>query len=147
MSTVSKHLFLENTPVFSDYMRSNGINKTNFPQEFFPILGLFSEDCNYHLQEVYVSGKRLFIKGGCNGKENELMLRFGNSQLIIARVMFIHQRQGNMTHLYKILKKIRKKYKLNPIIMESCITDASVEWSKKNGFELMPDGGSYKEKE
>lgn len=62
------------------------------------------------------------------------MLRFGNNQLIVARVEFIHQRNGYMTNLYKILQSIRKKYKLDPIIMEQCITEGSKGWVTKNGF-------------
>ena len=70
----------------------------------------------------------------------------GNERLVVARVEFIHKREGKMTELYRILKSIRKKYHLKPIIIESCITEASINWCKKNGFIPMDDG-SFTEKE
>lgn len=64
------------------------------------------------------------------------MLRFPieDKRLIIARVAFIHKRQGNMTKLYAVLKRIQKKYKLGHIVIESAQTEAMHCWCRKNGF-------------
>ena len=91
---------------------------------------------------------RLIIKGANyhRTKNNVLMLRFGRGQLIVANAEFIHTREGNMTKLYGMLKDIRKRYKLDRIVMEQCVTVASQSWVKKNGFELLTDL-TYIEKE
>lgn len=106
----------------------------NFPQEFFSIVAILANDCNYNLNALYIHLNKLYISGCFKEKRNDFMLRFGNNQLIVARVEFIHQRNGYMTNLYKILQSIRKKYKLDPIIMEQCITEGSKGWVTKNGF-------------
>lgn len=142
---MSKNIFEENMNGYCDFMEDVGINYSNFPQEFFEIVSLFAEDCNFNLKSVYIHHNRLFIMGRCKGQINELMLRFGNYRLIVARVEFIHQRQGKMTRLYKILKKIRKKYKLNPITIEQCMTEASRNWSIKNRFVPVPYTDSFVE--
>ena len=155
MSAKSKHYFesnINNRTKGNNYFNYNfteGLRSDNFPQEFFPIVSLFAEDCNYNLKSLYTDrGGRFFISGyrpGKNAAQNELMLRTGNNRLVVARVEFIHQRQGKMTELYKILKNIRKKYNLDPIVIESCISDASINWCQKNGF--VPIGESFIEKD
>ncbi len=134
MSKISKNIFGDNHIHYADYKGGEGINESTFPQEFFEIVSLFAEDCNYNLKSLYVHHNRLFIEGQSRGERNVLMLRFGNQRLVVANIQFIHQRQGKMTQLYKILKKIRKKYGLKPIMIETCQTKASRCWSIKNGL-------------
>lgn len=113
------------------------IKKQNFPIPFFSIIGLFAEDANYELRECYVHHNRLFIKGCTNGKENELMLRYNygvDNNLVVARIGFIHQRKGKMTELYRILKKLQRKYHTGPIIIESVQTEEMEAWCLKNSF-------------
>lgn len=140
MSTTSKAILTgQNMDDYFDFfskMSEWQINRKNFPQEFFSIIAIFEEDCNFNVKEIRSDMQRLFIVGqnSKGDKRNELMLRYGNNELIVARVQFIHTRQGNMSRLYKILKQIKKKYRLNKIVVECCVTDASVSWCKKNGF-------------
>lgn len=113
------------------------INKKNFPVPFFSIIGLFAEDANYELRECYVDRERLFISGYTKGESNTLMLRYNcgeNNNLVVARVEFIHKRKGKMTELYRILKKIRRKYHTGPIMIESVMTEEMKEWCLKNNF-------------
>ena len=112
------------------------VDKRNFPTAFFPIVGLFSEDCNFKLKTCYSSMNRFFVDGYYKGKKCELMLRYaGNdNELIVARVQFIQQRQGKMTELYRILKLIQKEYKTGRIVIELVQTDEMHNWCKKNGF-------------
>lgn len=113
------------------------INKKNFPVPFFSIIGLFAEDANYELRRCYVETNRLFIEGYTRGKENELMLRYNcgrDNRLVVARVRFVHRRKGNMTELYRILKRIQRKYHTGPIVIESVMTDEMREWCLKNKF-------------
>lgn len=146
MSNISKKIFGDNIIEYANYKGEKGINESTFPQEFFEIVSLFAEDCNFCLKRLYVHCNRLFIEGQSRGKSNFLMLRFGDQRLVVANIQFIHQRQGKMTQLYKILKKIRKKYGLKPIKIESCQTEASRSWSIKNGFILQEETQSYIEK-
>lgn len=142
MSKKSKHIFWGMIEE-ADYRHNCGLTVNNFPQEFFPVVTLFAEDCNYNLKEIYIQDSVLYILGSNynNTKQNELMLRFGHRQLTVARIKFINRRQGNMCRLYKELIKIQKKYKLNKIILESCQTDAMQSWAEKNGF-ILTDAGT-----
>ena len=131
----SKDVF--KTIQYNSYDLLQEMGKQKFPDEFLPINSIFDEDCDGHLEAVYTQAGRLFIRGSIdNGeKENELLLRYGNNSLTVARVSFIHRRCGNMTRLYRALQKIRKKYELAPIVIESAITDGSIAWCEKNGFQ------------
>lgn len=112
------------------------VDKRNFPTAFFPIVGLFAEDCNFKLKKCYSSMQRFFVGGYSKGEECELMLRYGGycNELVVARIEFIHKRQGKMTELYRILKMIQKEYKTGKIIIESVETDEMENWCIKNGF-------------
>lgn len=123
---------------------ADGINRRNFPIPFFQIVGLFAEDANYELRECYVDSNRLFIEGYTKGKKNQLMLRYNNGEknnLVVARIEFIHQRKGEMTELYRILKRIQHKYHTGDIIIESVQTPEMEEWCIKNKF--VKKGGDY----
>jgi hypothetical protein len=112
-------------------------NSSNtFPIPFFQIVGLFAEDCSYNLKDCYINKSRLFIKGYEKESSCELMLRFSSyeNRLVVARVEFIHKRQGKMTELYRILKMIQKKYKAGKIVIESVGTEEMEAWCKKKKF-------------
>ena len=123
---------------FDFFRRSNTypINYKNFPQEYFSIIAIFGEDSYFNLKEIRADWTRLWIRGNNsnNSKSNELMLRVHGNKLIVARIEFIHQRKGNMTRLYNILKQIKRKYKLEEIIIEQCHTEAITNWCIKNGM-------------
>jgi hypothetical protein len=117
-------------------VKKGRVDKRNFPTAFFPIVGIFSEDCNFKLKKCYSSMNRLFVDGYFKGKSCELMLRYAGyyNELIVARVEFIHRRRGKMTELYRILKLIQKEYKTGRIVIESVQTDEMKNWCIKNGF-------------
>ena len=116
---------------------SDNINDKTFPVPFFSIVGLFAEDANYDLRECYVHKNRLFIKGYVKGEKNELMLRYNSGSekmLVVARVEFVHKRKGKMTELYRILKRIQRKYHTGPIMIECVLTEEMKMWCLKNKF-------------
>lgn len=114
------------------------VNKSNFPQHFFPIVALFADDCNYNLTTLHTFFGNLYIKGNYKTENNELMLRYNlNNDLIVARVEFIHKRNGNMSSLLNILKKIKRRYSLNRIIIESVCSEEMKNFCIKNNFNEM----------
>lgn len=112
------------------------LSKENFPISSFSIVGLFVEDCNFNLTDCYYSRHRFFIVGFNKEEKCELMLRYGchGNELVVARVMFIHKRQGKMTKLYQILKLIQREYKTGAIVIESVQTEEMKNWCIKNSF-------------
>lgn len=122
------------------------ISCRTFPIPFFSIIGLFSEDANYELRDCYVEHNRLFVKGYTNGKQNELMLRYNygkDNNIVVARIEFIHQRKGKMTELYRILKRLQRKYHTGPIVIEAVQTEAMRKWCLKNNFVKMRHDERY----
>ena len=113
---------------------SEGITGKNFPAELFSIVAIFAEDCDYRISAFYSDSTRLFIRGYHRGNECQLMLRVHDDELNVASISFIHQRKGNMTKIYGILKKIRKKYHLDPIKIECVCSQGLKNWCEKNGF-------------
>lgn len=118
------------------FRKSYPISSSNFPIAFFPIVGIFAEDCNFKLRKCYIHNRRLFIYGFANSKQCELMLRFGqgDNRLVVARVEFIHTRKGKMTELYRVLKHIQKTHKCGKIEIESVQSEEMENWCLKNGF-------------
>lgn len=55
--------------------------------------------------------------------------------LVIENIEFIHERQGYMSRLFEILKRIQKKYNLGPIKMENVLSDGMIAWCEKNHLE------------
>ena len=155
MSKISKHLFVGTRHESDFHFFREKSSKLplmcyhNFPVEFFPIVSLFAEDCDFNICELYADEGRLFIKGRNRkrkgAKTNDFMLRYGDKRLVVARVQFVNQRQGNMSKLYLYLKAIRKRYKLDKIIIECCNTEGMRNWCVNNGFVRMI-GNSYIEK-
>lgn len=110
------------------------INSKTFPAAFFPVIGVMVEDCNYHIRKCYSSQDRLFFEGYYSHHFSELMLRYGRSKLVVARIEFAHKRSGNMTKLFEVLKHIKRSYHLDKIVIESVQTDEMRRWCKKNNF-------------
>lgn len=120
---------------FIDYNDSfDAVNVNNFPAAFFSIIGIMAEDCHYHIKECYSSNNRLFFVGRYKNNYSELMLRYGDSELIVARIRFAHKRVGNMTRLYAVLKHIKRAYHLKRIIIEAVGTDEMRSWCVKNNL-------------
>ncbi|MBQ6026054.1 MAG: hypothetical protein IJL20_10640 [Lachnospiraceae bacterium] len=142
---------LQDYSVYFDFFDRNGINSKIFPQEFFPIIALFAEDCRYKLKECYLHMSRLFISGGYKGKTCSLMLRINPGEeygLVIASVQFVHQRKGYFTRLVAILEDIRKANSLGAVMIESVISPKMKNWVKKYGWiEMIPKSGNYISKE
>ncbi len=133
-----KQFFTDNDRFNWDYgARStlfDTISSKNFPAAFFSIIGIMAEDCNYHIRECYNQDTRLFFKGYYYRHESELMLRYGMSELVVARIQFAHRRKGNMTKLFEVLKHIKRSYHLDKIVIECVQTNEMREWCKKNKF-------------
>lgn len=114
----------------------------DFPQAFFPIVGLFARDSNFNIRDCSSTGtSNLSIKTYYRGRAGTLYLRYNYAlehRLVVATVEFIHRRQGNMTELFSILKQIRRAYSTGPIVIESVVSDEMEAWCKKNGFVLEP---------
>ena len=58
-------------------------------------------------------------------------------RLIVSRVCFTHKRQGCMTEILEILKRICKEKGIPKIIIQSTETEEIVNFCNKNGF--IPD--------
>ena len=120
------------------FSKTHPFRRKNFPIAFFPIVGIFAEDCDYKIRECYISLQRLFVNGYIGNEQCTFMLRYGGSgnRLIVAKVQFIHRRVGKMTELYRILKHIQRVYKSGKIEIESVRSDEMKNWCLKNGFIL-----------
>ncbi len=114
------------------------INSKNFPAAFFSVIGIMAEDCNYHISKCYAADRRLFFEGYYNQRSSELMIRYGQSELVVARIEFAHQRSGYMTKLFEVLKHIKRSYHLDRIVIECVMTDEMKAWCRKN--KLTPCG-------
>lgn len=99
------------------------------------------------LQHCYIDRGRFFMQqGSLYGIEtNEIMLRqfvpfLGNddkrhSQVVVARIMFIHRRQGLMTKLYKQLQShVKDTIDIDTIVVESVLTESMQKWCVKHKF-------------
>ena len=109
---------------FDYFMEANSseLNSESFPMEFFAIVALMAEDCEYNITQLYSSFDRLFIEGETKGEFSEdckLILRYNCGNLTIAKLKFINTRQGKMTELYRLLKQIKKKYGYEHIVLEN----------------------------
>jgi hypothetical protein len=121
------------------------LTKNTFPQAFFPVVAIFAEDCNFNLNKIQSCNGKLMIEGRYKGVENKLYMRYpyrDNIAFVVANINFIHQRQGNMTQLYTVLKKICRTYSLGGIKIESALSEEMINWCHKNGF-VLPPGGEY----
>lgn len=133
--------------IYWDYFHEKGspakeVNKNSFPQEFFAIVGLFAEDCNYNLVECYGQMGNLYITGYTDKAKNELMLRYGSDELVVARVAFVNTKCGRMTELYRLLNLLQESKHYKGIRIECVRTEAMKNWCIKNG--MSPCGDDYK---
>lgn len=120
------------------------ITPHSFPPEFFPIVGIMAEDCDYHIQDLYSDSTHLYLKGYYKTQESRLLLRVYSNRIIVADCILIHDWEEGMTHIVRIIKRIRHKYKLNRIEIECVDTEELKEWCLKNGFVEKPDSlGTY----
>ncbi len=133
-----KSFFTDTNYFFWSYKPSSEkfepINLQNFPAAFFSVVGIMAEDCNYHISKCYSDGRSLFVEGYYRKHPSELMLRYGKSKLVVARIKFAHQRAGNMTRLFEVLKHIKRSYHLEKIVIESVLTDEMRAWCQKHKF-------------
>ena len=131
-----KLFFTNSKDTFWDYKANKlkEINSHNFPAAFFSVIGVMAEDCNYHIRKCYNDHGRLFFEGYYHNHYSELMLRYGQSKLVVARIEFAHKRSGNMTILFEVLKHIKRAYHLDKIVIESVQTDAMRCWCQKHNF-------------
>ena len=130
------------------FRESSGINYTKWNISFFNIVALFADDSNFSINKCYIGFENLFIEGKSRGKVCELMLRLPEGEkdpIVVARVEFMHKRCGNMSKLYMLLKRIQKKFKLGPIIIESVSSEAMRNWCQKNGFTRIKTNDSPEE--
>ena len=112
----------------------------SFPALLLPIVELYSVDCEAGNMNIWFNANRLFIEGDNPDERlygNALMLLYGelfhHGDLVVAKVVFIHQRQGMMTRLYALLQDMAREYGVPRIMIESC-NEASAAWARKNGF-------------
>ncbi len=113
------------------------IDDREFENVFAEIIDLFKEDAGGELDDCYSRFDRLFISGHIKDESNDLMLRYNHgidNDLVVARVCFIHRREGKMTKLYHLLKKIQKEYQTGAIIIEQAGTTEIKSWCEKNNF-------------
>ncbi len=61
-------------PDFFDKTQKNTLNYENFPQEFFSIVAILANDCNYNLNALYIHLNKLYISGCFKEKRNDFML-------------------------------------------------------------------------
>lgn len=112
-------------------------------EDFQEIVQLFQDDAGGQLDSAHINYSmvnRLFLNGGFE-EQNELMLRLNTyqKQLIVARVHFIHQRQGYGTKLFKFLNEYGKNNGYETIVVESVLTQEMKQFLMKHGFELASD--------
>lgn len=122
------------------FHKASPIKTRNFPIAFFQIVGIFAEDCDDHIQSCYIDDQRFFCDGYYKQQVCNFMHRYGrnDNELIIAKVGFIHKREGKMTELYRVLKKIQKRYKCGKISIENANSTGMRNWCQKNGFVQHP---------
>ena len=119
----------------------------DFPQAFFPVVGLMARDSNFNIKRCSSNGNILSIDCYYRGKVGQLYLRYNaglDHRLVVASVQFIHRRNGYMTELLSILKQIRRTYRTGPIVIENVLSDEMKAWCHKNGFDVDPKAsGNY----
>lgn len=129
--------------------KEGGFNSTNFPPDFFEIVGLVAKDCDGNINELNIDINRLFV-GGYNKsieQSSKVMIRFSmtpNDDLVLASVKFANMRRGYMGKLHEIMKRIKSKYGYRRIVIESVNTDEGISWCVKHGL-VQIQGNCYVE--
>lgn len=109
--------------------------------DFQSIIELFEEDLGSPLELAVIDLNRLFLKGYSDEMNNELMLRLNSerSELIVARIQFIHQRQGYCQRLLQLLTEYGKNHHYQWIVFEGVLSEPMLQFVKKHGFQLASD--------
>jgi len=113
-------------------------NGFDIPEGLRGIVQLMSEDCSGNMEDPFISNYCLDIEGHEQDQKSRLYLRLNHglrNRLVVANVAFIHQRQGNMTKLFEILKKIYQEEHLDSIVIENVLSGEMKNWCIKNGFQ------------
>lgn len=132
---------------FIFYSKAVPFDLRDFPQAFFPVVGLMARDSNFNIKQCCSNGNNLSIDSCYRGKAGQLYLRYNaglDHRLVVASVQLIHRRSGYMTELLSVLKQIRRAYRTGPIVIESVLSDEMKAWCLKNGFVVDPKApGNY----
>lgn len=114
------------------------IDSTTFPQEFFPIVGLFAEDGGFCLTDCSSMQGVLSVRSESDTVYNDLYLRYrriGTEKILsVARVTFQNKRTGNMTKLFNMLLDIKKRFNYDAIVVENANSEQMISWCNKNNF-------------
>lgn len=104
--------------------------------EFSEIIALFEEDCDSKLFASRLDMQRLILSGIKDEEENELLLRLNTfrKQLVIARIQFIHHRQGFGERLLDLLIKYGKEHDYRQIVFECVLSEPLKKFLSKHGF-------------
>lgn len=108
------------------------MQKTNTLDNLFcGIVKLFEDDDNSHIRS-WSDMNRYFV----TGDENDFMLRVNESQseLVIARIQFKHQRHGYGNRLLSLLNTFARDNNFKTIKLENVMTDAMKTFARKHGF-------------
>ncbi|PLS19271.1 hypothetical protein CVD28_02335 [Bacillus sp. M6-12] len=106
--------------------------------EFGEMITIFEEDAGQSLYLSKLDMQRLFLKGCNEEDENELLLRLNTylKQLVVARINFIHQRQGFGERLLDLLMKYGKEQGYKRIMFECVLSEPLKKFLTKHGFRL-----------
>lgn len=109
-------------------------------EDFQDIIQLFETDAGGTLDSARIEKSlinRLFLNGG-DEEQNELMLRLNtiHKHLVVARIAFIHQRQGYGEKFFELLNNYGKNNGYEAIIVESVLTSEMQSFLTKHGFQL-----------
>lgn len=114
---------------------------TNQLEEFRAIIQLFERDAGVScdMNQTYIQSgivNRLFIKTGLDDP-NELMLRLNThtEELVVARVRFIHERQGYGEKLLELLTQYGTENGYHKIVFESVLTEGMNNFLIKHEFQ------------
>ena len=114
------------------------IDSTTFPQEFFPIVGLFAMDGGFCLTDCSSMHGVLSVRSESETVYNDLYLRYrkiGTEKILsVARVAFQNRRIGNMTKLFHMLLDIKNRFNYDAIVIENAYSEEMISWCKKNDF-------------
>lgn len=121
------------------------INIACFPEQYNGILRVMQRDGNMTPLQVYFDRGRLFASFGNELIYNDLMLRSYvkwveidgkvHTQLVLARIMFIHVHCGYMDKLEKaMIQHVSKESELDQIMIESVIQEDMRNWCISHGY-------------
>ena len=105
-------------------------------EPFKELIAVFSEDAGFEVS-AHLNYQNLYINQ-LESETNEFMLRLSNKHfLTVARISFLHQRNGFGTKVLEWLKAYGIKNGYENIMFESVLTIEMKTFLVKNGFELL----------